>query len=49
VALHAHQDIGDVGDGVDVVGLAGRDERAETGQVLAGVVSADEEEVLAVM
>lgn len=46
VGLHAQQQVGEVVDGVDVVGLAGRGERVDARQVLAGVVRTDEEEVL---
>jgi hypothetical protein len=46
VGLHADEHIGEVVDGVDAVGLAGGDERAEAGQVLARLVVADEQEVL---
>jgi hypothetical protein len=47
MALHAQQDVGEVVDRVHLVRLARRDERVESGQVLAGVVVPDEEEVLA--
>jgi hypothetical protein len=46
VRLHAEEDVGEVGDRVHPVHLAGRDERVEAGQVLAGFVRPDEEEVL---
>jgi hypothetical protein len=46
VRLHAQHDIGEVIDRVHLVRLAGGDEGVEAGQVLAGVVVADEEEVL---
>ena len=45
--LHAEKDVGEVGDRVHAVHLARRDERVEAGQVLAGLVRAHEEEVLA--
>jgi hypothetical protein len=47
VVLYAHEDIGEVGEGVDVVGLAGSDERVQTREVLASLIVADEEIVLA--
>jgi len=47
VSLDAEENVGEVGDGVDAVYLAGGDERVEAGQVLAGVIRAHEEEVLA--
>ncbi len=47
MGLHADEQIGKVVDRVDTVRLAGRDERVEAGQVLAGLVGSDEEEVLA--
>jgi hypothetical protein len=47
VRLHAEEDVGKVGDGVHAVHLARRDERVEAGEVLAGFVCPDEEEVLA--
>ncbi len=46
MGLHAEEHVGEVGDGVDAVHLAGADERVEAGQVLAGVIRAHEEEVL---
>jgi hypothetical protein len=46
MALHAQQDVGEVVDRVHLVHLAGRDERVEASQVLAGLVRSDEEEVL---
>jgi len=46
VSLDAEENVGEVGDGVDAVHLAGGDERVEAGQVLAGVIVSDEEEVL---
>jgi len=46
VRLHAEEDVGEVGDRVHAVHLARRDERVEAGQVLAGLVGSDEEEVL---
>ena len=36
VCLDAEEHVGEVGDGVDAVCLAGGDERVEPGQVLAG-------------
>jgi hypothetical protein len=45
--LHAEQHIGEVGDRVQAVHVARRYERVEAGQVLAGLVGADDEEVLA--
>jgi hypothetical protein len=47
--LHAEQDVSEVVDGVHVVRLARRDQGVEAGQVLAGLVRPDEEEVLPVM
>ncbi len=47
MALHAQQDVGELIDRVHLVGFARRDERVEAGQVLAGPVVPDEEEVLA--
>jgi hypothetical protein len=49
MGLHADEHVGEVVDGVDAVRLAGRDERVEAGQVLAGVIGPDEEKVLAIM
>jgi hypothetical protein len=46
VRLRAEQDIGEVVDRVHAVRLARRYERVEAGQVLAGLVRSDEEEVL---
>jgi hypothetical protein len=43
VRLHAEQHVREVGDRVHVIRLAGRDERVETCQVLAGLVGPDEE------
>ena len=45
--LDAEQHVGKVSHGVDAVHLAGCDERVEACQVLAGVIAAHEEEVLA--
>jgi hypothetical protein len=47
--LHADENVGEVVHRVHAVRLAGGDERVEPGQVLAGVVVPDEEEVLSVM
>ena len=41
--LNAEQDVGEIGDRVDAVRLASRDERVESGQVLAGIIGPDEE------
>jgi len=49
VLVDADDDVGQVGERVDAVGLAGGHQRVEAGQVLAGVVVPDEEEVLPVM
>jgi hypothetical protein len=46
MGLHANEHVGEVLDRVDVVRIAGGDQRVEPGQVLAGGVIADEEEVL---
>jgi hypothetical protein len=45
--LDAEQDVGEVRNRVDAVHLARRDQRVQAGQVLTGLVGADEEEVLA--
>ncbi len=45
--LHADKHVSEVVDRVDAVRLAGRDERVEASQVLAGLVGSDEQEVLA--
>jgi hypothetical protein len=47
VGLHADEHVGEVVDGVHAVRLARRDERVQAGQVLAGVIGPDEEDVLA--
>jgi hypothetical protein len=46
VLVHPDEDIGQVRGGVDVVRLAGGDQRVEARDVLARLVTADEEEVL---
>lgn len=46
VRLHAHQHVREVVNWVDVVRLARGDEGVEPGQVIAGVIRPDEEEVL---
>jgi hypothetical protein len=47
VRLHADEHVREVVDRVHAVRFAGRDERVKAGEVLAGFVRADEEEVLA--
>jgi hypothetical protein len=47
VGLDAHEHILKIGERVDAVGLAGGDQRVDPGDVLAGILVADEQEVLA--
>jgi hypothetical protein len=49
VGLDADENVGEVVHRVHAVRLAGGDERVQPGQVLAGTVVSDEEEVLPVM
>jgi hypothetical protein len=49
MGLDAEQDVGEVGDGVHAVRLAGGHERVQPGQVLAGRVVANEQEILSFM
>jgi hypothetical protein len=44
--LDTDEHVREVGDGVDPIRLAGRDERVQAREVLAGLVRSDEEEVL---
>src|ERR1700722_2445989 len=45
--LYADEHVGQIGDGVDAVFLAGRDECVEDGEVVAGLLVAEEEVVRA--
>ena len=47
--VHTGEDVGDVVDGVDAVLLAASDERVEDGEVVTGILVADEEKVLTPM
>jgi hypothetical protein len=47
VVVDAKKDVGEVVDRVDAIQLAGGDERVETGEALAALLVADEEEDLA--
>ena len=47
MAMDADENVREVVDGVDVVLLAGGDERVENGEVVAGFLAGDEEVVLA--
>ena len=46
VRVHARKDVGDIVDGVDGVLFATGDERVEDGEIVAGVLIADKEEIL---
>jgi hypothetical protein len=45
VSADPDQDVAEVVDGIDAIGLAGGDERVEPGDVVAGIFMTDEEEV----
>src|SRR5687768_4456657 len=47
MVLDARDDVGEIGEGVDAAGLAGRDEGVQAGDAHAGLDVADKEEVLA--
>ncbi len=49
VRVDAEQDIAQVLERIDVVEIARRDQRVQTGEVVAAVGIADEQEVLALM
>jgi len=47
LSVYPQQDVPEVGERIDVVQVAGRDQRVEAGEVLAAVWVADEHEVRA--